>query len=256
MRAKPYLKTRFAIRPGDGHQGDHSFGGTDNYDLPQCRKCKSKVILLCDIDCHDPALKKALRGKLKGIDRLPLIHCMGCMCEMSYAIRGRKIRIVKTRYGNSTPSPLYHGYPKAFERKKVWLDPTVPDGLREVINKWDPDVDLRGNKLKKSERKLLEDFCGHPVFVPRFIYHHQIGGMALCDGWDKPYRCPNSKCLNEKHDGRPMRFLAGILNDPPAGLPLIEPLDEKTKTQWNYFVSFFYQICDKCLTITTNSASD
>ena len=51
-------------------------------------------------------------------------------------------------------------------------------------------------------------------------------------------------------------FLAGVLNDLPGGLPLIEPLNKETATDWNYFVSFHFQICDKCLTITASSTSD
>jgi len=35
-----------------------------------------------------------------------------------------------------------------------------------------------------------------------------------------------------------------------------EPLTEDTRKQWNYFVSFYFQICDGCLAVTTYSTSD
>src|SRR5262249_26200174 len=124
------------------------------------------------------------------------------------------------------------------------------------------DVDTLGDNLSKKEHRLLEDYFGHPIFIPRFMYHHQLGGEALFAAWDEnAFPCPNKKCPGGLVDkllkrGRPMRFLAGILTDPPGGLPLIEPLDDKTRQDWNYFASVFFQICDKCLTITTSSASD
>jgi len=46
------------------------------------------------------------------------------------------------------------------------------------------------------------------------------------------------------------------MNDPLSGLPLIVPLNKETATNWNHVLSFYFQICDKCLTVTTFSASD
>jgi hypothetical protein len=46
-----------------------------------------------------------------------------------------------------------------------------------------------------------------------------------------------------------MKFLAGILNDPWAGLPMVEHANEEARKNWNYFVTVQFHICDCCWTI-------
>jgi hypothetical protein len=46
-----------------------------------------------------------------------------------------------------------------------------------------------------------------------------------------------------------MSFLAGILNDPWAGLPMVEPADEATKESWDFLATVGFHICASCLTI-------
>ena len=262
MRAKGFFKTCFAVRPGrDSGQG-HWIGGTGDYQGALCPVCHQSLILLLDINCEDPVLRKAARRKFGTLKRIPLFACPRCVCELSYRLENdKRIKIVQSRYGSPGSQP-YEDYPDHFPRKPFSLDDTIPAKLPAVIKKWDPDVDLRGEKLTKSERKLLEDFCGHPVFIPRYMYHHQLGGDSLWEPWDEnQFFCPNKKCPGGIWDkmlkrGRPMKFLAGVINDPPGGLPLVEPLSKKTATDWNYFVSYYFQICDKCLTVTTFSTSD
>jgi hypothetical protein len=171
------------------------------------------------------------------------------------------VKIVETRYGNPGSEP-YSEYPDPLPRRPIALDSSVPTSLPKLIRKWNTQVDPFGEKLSKSERRLLEEFFGHPVFIPRFMYHHQLGGESLYESWDQnAFCCPNKKCPSGLWDkvlkhSQPMRFLAGILNDPPGGLPLIEKTTKETASKWNYFVSFYFQICDKCLTVTTFSTSD
>ena len=215
---------------------------------------------MLDINCEDPILRKACRGKLNALQRLPLYLCARCLCELSYLVdREGNVKIIQTRYPNPG-SEQYSDYPDSFPRIPVALDSSIPASLPKIIEKWNVDVDLKGEKLSKDERELLEEFFGHPIFVPRYMYHHQLGGESLWEAWDEnAFYCPNKQCPSGMADepmqrGRPMKFLAGILNDPPGGLPLIEPLTNSTSKNWNYFVSFYFQICDKCLTVTAFSA--
>jgi hypothetical protein len=46
-----------------------------------------------------------------------------------------------------------------------------------------------------------------------------------------------------------MKFVAGILNDPWGGLPMIEPATRDTKKRWDYFVSAQFHVCDRCWSI-------
>jgi hypothetical protein len=171
------------------------------------------------------------------------------------------VEIVQTRHGVPA-GRQYPDYPEHFPRRPIALDSSVPSSLPTLIRKWDVKADFLGDKLSKNERQLLEEFFGHPIFLPRFMYHHQLGGEALYEPWDESaFLCPNKKCPGGVWDrlmrqGRSMKFLSGVLNDPPGGLPLIEPLNEQTAKNWNYFVSFYFQICAKCLTVTTYSTSD
>ena len=242
---------------------DHWLGGKGGYGKANCPVCQNPLLLLLDLNCEDPILRKASRGKFGVLKRMPLYICARCFCQLSYGIdEHQNVRVIHTKYGDPENEPLYEGYPDYFPRRTIALDAVVPPALPKVIRKWNPDVDLRGVRLSKSERRLLEDFFGHPIFIPRFMYHHQLGGESLYESWDETASfCPNPKCsagLFNKilQRGRPMRFFAGILNDPPGGFPLIEPLNDKTRKNWNYFVSFHFQICEKCLTITASSTSD
>ena len=261
MTAQPFFSTRFAVRLGRDSGGDHWLGGTGHYRGAVCPVCRVPLLLVFDINCADPILRKASGGKFSVLKRLPLYVCARCFCELSYVVTDGEVRIVQTKYGNPG-SEQYLEYPDHFPRRPIALDAEVPAALPRVIQKWNPDIDLRGEKLSPAERRLLEDFFVHPIFIPKFMYHHQLGGESLCESWDEnAFLCPNKKCSGGWWDkllrrSRPMSFLAGVLNDPPGGLPLVEPLNKETATKWNYFVSFYFQICDRCLTVTTFSASD
>lgn len=86
-----------------------------------------------------------------------------------------------------------------------------------------------------QERKTLAEFFGHPVRLPTCFFHHQLGGKPLMSLWaSEVFECPNPDCGGTVLDPmrgrkRVMKFLAGILNDPWAGLPMVEPANEETK---------------------------
>jgi hypothetical protein len=263
MRAKAFFKTAFVVRPAVESAGDHWLGGTGAFQGGDCPVCKRPMLLLWDINCKDPVLRKASKGKFGALTRLPLYHCWRCSSELSYRVdEDHHVHIIQARYAQDAGPPLYDNYPDHFPRRPIALDASMPASLPKVVAKWDPDVDLLGERLSKNERRLLEQYFGHPIFIPRYMYHHQLGGEALYAAWEeRAFQCPNKKCPGGLWDrvrkrGRYMKFLAGILNDPPGGLPMYEPLNEETRLSWNYLVSVYFQICDKCLTITTYGSGD
>jgi hypothetical protein len=256
MRAKPFFKTRFRIKAGEGQ--DHWIGGTWPGKVADCPVCGQALLLIMDFNCESSSLRKAARGKLKAIRRLPLFACLKCLAELSYRVDEKlNVKVVFARHGSEGPSWWYEPYPQSFERKPVVLDSEIPEEVFEAIEAWKPS-DIGHRRLAKKHVRVLEEFFQHPMFMLRDLYFHQIGGMALIEIWDEEaFACRAPRCPGrELKVGRPMRFLAGVLNDPPGGLPLYEELDEKTAKSWNYGISHYWQICDKCLSITTFSTCD
>lgn len=261
MRARPFFKTRFAVRPRRDSGADHWIGGENVYEGAECPVCRVALVVILDTNCGDPVLQKASRGKLAELNRLPLFFCPRCLGELSYRVDARlRVDVIQAR--SSHPGQeLYPNYPDSFPRVPFSLDDSV---LTTAVSKAAEEFFDVGfaHLLSESSRRVLEDFSGHPIFIPRFLYHHQLGGKSLHDAWDEnAARCPNEQCSGGVFDkilkrGRPMRFLAGVINDPPGGLPLVEPLDEQTAKDWNCCASFYYQICNKCLTITVFTTSD
>ena len=136
----------------------------------------------------------------------------------------------------------------------------VPDEIRriyqELIARWDAaDDDGPIPEPTPQEHKALTEFFGHPVPLPRSFFHHQLGGKPAVDYWaNEVFECPNPACegtLIDRLRGRrrAMKFLAGVLNDPWAGLPMVEPANDETRRHWNYGVSVQYRICDCCWTV-------
>ena len=260
--AKPFFRTRFRLRSGVEAEGAHWIGGTGTYRKADCPECKIPLVLLLDLNCEDPALMRASHRKFGELKRLPLYFCFHCYARLSYAMQGRNVRVVETQDGGPGNVPLYEGFPEYFPKTPVGLDDFVPRGLWRVVDKWSSSNDLLGTSLSGKERGLLESFFGHKIIVPRYTYHHQLGGESLREEWDTPaFECPNGECRGGLIDGllgrnRRMKFLAGVINDPPGGLPLFEPLTEETRTRWNYFVTVYWQICDRCLTVTASASID
>jgi hypothetical protein len=129
------------------------------------------------------------------------------------------------------------------------LDDSRPDEILQLVRKI-----YAGNEdeLTAKERKVLRDFFGHSVFSNFCTIHHQLGGKPLALLWaTEVFRCPNPTCGGDAarkvpQKKRAMKFLAGVLNDPWGGLPMVEPANKKTKGNWNYHVSVQFHICDQC----------
>ena len=82
--------------------------------------------------------------------------------------------------------------------------------------------------------------------VPHDVPRHLLA-MRFCVALNEPIHfAAVDRLMGRK---RVMKFLAGILHDPWAGLPMIEAADENTRKDWNYEISVQYYICDSCLTV-------
>jgi hypothetical protein len=163
---------------------------------------------------------------------------------------------------HSGPTYQYEPYPESFERRGLLLFEGVPDEImemcRELSARWqadDEDEDTGIPEPTQEEQKQLTDFFGHQVVMPMCMFHHQLGGKPLQRHWaEEVFRCPNPACKGKVSDRvrgkkRALKFLAGVLNDPWGGLPMVEPADKRTKKHWNYFTTVQYHICDCCWTV-------
>jgi hypothetical protein len=107
----------------------------------------------------------------------------------------------------------------------------------------------------ETQSAILKDFYGHPADLPMSQFHHQIGGEPMRQSWAfDEFDCPNPSCKGSVVNrvlGRKskMKFLAGVLNDPWAGLPMAEPASDSNRESWNCFVSVQFHICDCCWTV-------
>jgi hypothetical protein len=214
---------------------------------------------LWDVNCKDPNFPRRKFGPLK---RLPLYYCWSCVNDISYqVIDDSAIRIHPSKR-NPGPSFQYEPYPEFFERRGLRLIEGIPNRIRRLVRKmvaqWDAtdfsdDEGVLGPE--EDEQRELTEFFGHPVLLPLCLFHHQLGGKPLQQHWaNEVFQCPNSDCTGTMIDRmrgrkRAMKFLAGILNDPWGGLPMVEPANEETKSDYNYGVSVQFHICDCCWTV-------
>jgi len=102
-----------------------------------------------------------------------------------------------------------------------------------------------------NEKRVLRKYFGHPAHTELCLFHHQFGGIPVFHCWaDEVFFCTNPKCeVDRNGKKRAMKFVAGILNDPWGGLPMIEPAKKETKKNWDFFVSVQFHICDRCFTV-------
>jgi len=259
MEPRALLKTRYRVKLADKPDADHWSGGPPTHRGATCPACKIPLLLLWDIDCKDTRFPPRTFGPLT---RLPLYFCWGCVGDLAYQIvdpHHIRIHLGERRDGPNFP---YDPYPEAFERRGLVLLEGVPDEIlrigRNLAARWEEDGDGDDEAPiptpTPDEQIILNEFFGHPVTLPRCFFHHQLGGPGGHHGAEEVFDCPNPACAGGFVDRlrgrkRRMRFLAGVLNDPWGGLPLVEPADDETRRYWNYFVSVQYHICDCCWTV-------
>ena len=256
MEPSPFLKTRFRVRLTDHSECDHWSGGKPYHRGANCPACKIPLLLLWDINCSDPRFGRRKFGPLK---RLPLYYCWGCGDSIAYQVIDDKTISIFDDASRRKPDYPYEPYPDFFERRGLQLIEGLPDKIRNLIQKfcdeWDASDDDAIYEPTSKEQSLLTDFFGHSVVLPLDLFHHQFGGKPVLTHWaEEIFRCPNSACDGTVADRlrgrkRAMKFLAGILNDPWGGLPMIEPANEETRKNTNIFVTVQFHICDRCWTV-------
>ena len=260
MEPKPYLKTRFRVKVSEHSDADHWLGGKPYHQEAMCPACKIPLLLLWDINCKDSRFP---RKKFGSLERLPFYYCWGCVNDISYQIiEGNRLRIHRTKRSAGRSFP-YKPYPKSFERRPLTLHEGIPEEIRrivqEMIAKSDKDDD---SGPSRQERASLREFFGHEVPMELCLFHHQFGGKPLQRNWfDQVFDCPNPSCSGKVTDRlrgkkRAMKFLAGVINDPWGGLPMVDAANNDTKKSWNYFVSVQFHICDCCWTILACNRCD
>jgi len=256
MAAKSYFRTRFRVQVAERAIGDHWQGGPTTQKGAACPTCKKPLMLFWDINAQDPRLLKWNKNRFGGMKRLPLYYCWGCVGDLSYLpVSENEIRVLGTT-GNADGGAEYDSYPESFPRQPIALLTEVSSEVKKAIKAWGTDGFAPTGFEKTIHYSKLVDFFGHGIYLMRCMFHHQFGGQALTETWDdETFLCPNEKCTGgivSKAMGRrhSMRFLAGILNDPPHGLPMIEPLNDETAADWNYSISVQFHMCNACHAIT------
>jgi len=251
------MKSRFRVKVSDHSDADHWCGGESCHEGARCPTCDIPLLLLWDINCRDPRFPSRTFGPL---DRLPLYYCWGCVSDISYQLVDQARIVVHSQSQRAEPSFPYDPYPTCFERRGLQLFEGIPDAILRIFHelnaRWDTAVGSGPvpEPSQEDQQELIE-FFGHPVIMPRCFVHHQLGGEPMMDGWaQEVFDCPNPQCTGSanrwgwKRKSR-MKFLAGILNDPCAGLPMVDPPNESVQTFWNYEVSVQYHVCDLCWTV-------
>ncbi|MEZ6141868.1 MAG: hypothetical protein R3B84_14950 [Zavarzinella sp.] len=257
MEPRAFTRTRFRVVLADNSDCDHWAGGKPYHAGARCPNCKIPLLLLWDINCKDPRFPRNKFGKLK---RLPLYFCWGCVSEIAYQVVQEDQIEIHSSIQNEGLSFPYDPYPEFFQRRGLQFFTGIPDEIQriyhELIARWrTADDDGPVPRPSVADRKKLAQFFGHPVVLPRCFFHHQLGGKPIVDNWaHEVFLCPNPGCEGTVLDRmlsrkRAMKFLAGVLNDPWAGLPLVDEADEDTRKHWNYHVTVQYHICDCCFTV-------
>jgi hypothetical protein len=256
MKPRAFVKARYRVRLAEKPDADHWSGGKPSHQGATCPSCKIPLLLLWDIDCTDPRFPRRAFGPLT---RLPLYFCWGCVGDLAYQVVGERELRVHPGDRRDGPNFPYAPYPEGFERRGLVLLEGVPDEIhrigRELAARWETaDDDGPIPAPTADEQRTLTEFFGHPVPLPRCFFHHQLGGEPSGSWADEVFECPKPACaggLLDRVRGRKrrMRFLAGVLNDPWSGLPMVEPADDETRRHWNYFVSVQYHVCDNCWTV-------
>lgn len=259
MPARAFLKTRYRAIPGKADEGGHFQGGAPQHRGALCPSCSIPFLLLWDINARDPRFP---RRKFGAIERVPLYFCWGCVSDLAYRIIDSSKIVTISAQKHAGPTFQYEPYPSTFPRQPLALTSAVPAEVRRILSRWDKD-DSFGEGLSEAATTALASFFGHPAQWQLDLFHHQFGGPPLQRSWcEETFECPNPECrpslLGRLAGGkrRKMSFLAGVVNDPLHGLPMVEPAAEVTERQWNFYVSVQFHICAACWTILACNRSD
>jgi hypothetical protein len=242
----------------DAAGSEHHFGGDAYHDGAICPVCQIPLLLLADFDCVS---LRALENKklFSELARLPLYYCWRCCAEeLSYRLTGPStIKVFKNEGKPEGDDFPYEGFPERFSKRPIKLVPIPYETAKLLAVAEETGVYW----LTEGDRKAIQDGLEnlrHPWFSKSSFSRHQVGGIFNLAQGHEYVVCPNPACeyhqSAKRHIGTRMMELAVIHNDPHAGLPMCERLEELTKpTDFNEFTQVIYWVCEKCLTITTSN---
>ena len=256
MGSRIFLKTRYRALLGQADEGDHWAGGPARHKGATCPSCRIPLLLIWDLNAKDPRFP---HGRFKPLERLPLYYCWSCVSDLSYRIVDNDhLSVSKSHDKREGPSYQYEPYPDHYPRRPLAFDADIPEVIRRIYKTWKSDSDPMWRKLTPKRRTILESFFGHSFNIPAFSqFHSQLGGAPTHRWWsEESTPCPFLKCPGRGNTPKSMRFLAGVLNDPLRGLPMVEPRVKKNVTYWNYHISVKFEICGSCHTVHASNRCD
>jgi hypothetical protein len=252
-----FIDTRFRAISGQPDEGDHWIGGPPLHPAAVCPVCKIPLLLLWDINTQDPRFPRLKWGERR---RLPLYFCWHCVSDLAYrVVDASELEFFPVEYAGAAGNGPYPDYPSEFERTPLSLSASSVEELLSQLDGWDFETDPMGRTLSAEHGRRISEFLGHPATMALAIFHSQWGGPPSKMGWDSAvHRCPNPRCssLGRLFRKKRMQFLAGILNDPAGGLPMVQSLESLQQESWNFFVSVEFQICPACGTVKGMNRSD
>jgi len=233
---------------------DHWQGGPAYHEGAKCTKCKRALLLLWDFNAKDPRFVVDGRPLFKPLKRLPLYYCWTCVSDIDYrVVAPDRIEVLKMegrRQGKDFP---YKNFPLEFPKQPIVLQrlSTLPQAIKKSLGT------RMFDKVPAPANKLLSHWLGHPVLYGSNIWWHQFGGVPWLIQGQESIVCPRSECSYGR-SGQPMKVLATVINDPQAGLPMVQSMEDlaENKGHANHFVQVVYHICPQCLTIHAGNRCD
>ncbi len=248
----------FIVRTGERSEFNHVQGGACSHRGGHCTSCDRPLLKLWQIDCGDPRLVSVETGVrvFAGLENLPLYYCWRCGGEVAYRIDGpAEITMLMNTGSDQGDDFPYSNYPLAFPESplRLYCPEDVPTNVRACIERSREVFD----KLPEDERELLSHFLQRPIRRAFDVWVQQFGGEPYLIQGPENNICPNPEC--ELHrDGETMRILAGPINDPPGGLPMIESLADVAANNGHFdeFVQVVFHFCPSCHSVHATNRRD
>lgn len=249
------------MRPGEASPYGHLQGGPTTDPGAKCQLCHRPLLRIWQLDCSDPRLVKAgtQEPAFAGLTTLPLYYCWQCGGEYAYRVKpDGTVDVLESKLFGGAPGDdfPYPNYPSHFPQQPIQL--YRPDDLPEIVRKYlfeDPPGMF--DSIPEEHAQQLADFLHHQAITGYDITGHQLGGIPPMAQGEEENICPNPDCPKTKRQKRrqPMKVLAAAFNDPPAGLPVIEPLEDG-RHRYNFGVQLLFHLCDACFTVHSCNRCD
>jgi hypothetical protein len=243
----------FIVRVSDQSRHNHWQGGVPDHEGADCERCQKPLLLLWDINCSDPRFVVDGRRVFKDLQRLPLYYCWTCVADLAYqVVDNKRIHFLLNNGSVQGPDFPYVKYPLNFDRHPIEL--SRPDDAPQIVRDFFNDAP---EETSTSTRAALSEWLRRPIRDEFDIWWQQFGGEPWLVQGEEQLTCPNLQCAAAS-DGRNMKILARICNDPTFGLPMIETSEDVERSHGvvNRWVQVVYHICEQCLTIRAFNRCD